>query len=122
MKRRHGRRCLRRGNSRVGKLGGNEPVQPDCRKDHALVSRMQCGYINFMNFSLASSMTWAVISVNPRSFAIRSISRRAIGRMKSGILSMRCSASFVHAMPLGESFLESSMTCKVMFLYPCLRA
>ena len=77
--------------------------------------------MNFMNFSLASSITWAVIVVAPRSFAIRSISRRAIGRMKSGMFSSRFSASGVQAIPL-VSFFESSMTCKVMVVYPCLRA
>ena len=50
-------------------------------------------HMNFINFSLASSMTSAVMVANPRSFAIRSISRRAIGLMKSGIFSSLRSAS-----------------------------
>ena len=56
----------------------------------------------------------------PRSFATRSISLRAIGRMKSGILSSRFSASGVQVIPLLESLLESSITCKCDRLVPLL--
>lgn len=59
-------------------------------------------YMNFMNLSLASSITCAVMVANPRSLAIRSTSLRAMGRIKSGMFSNRCSASRDHVMPSGE--------------------
>ena len=50
----------------------------------------------------------------PRSFATRSTSLRAMGRMKSGIFSSRFSASGVQVIPLLDSLLESSITCNVI--------
>ena len=56
--------------------------------------------MNFINLSFASSITCAVMVAIPRSFATRSISLRAMGRMKSGIFSSRFSASGVQVIPL----------------------
>lgn len=63
---------------------------------------IQFAYMNFMNLSLASSITCAVMVEAPRSLAMRSTSFLAIGRMKSGMFSSRCSASRDQVIPSGE--------------------
>ena len=50
-------------------------------------------------------MTWAVTVAKPRSLAIRSTSRRAIGRMKSGMFSSLRSASGAQAIPFDRAHL-----------------
>ena len=63
--------------------------------------------MKFMNWVLASSMMASVTWAAPRSTAMRSISRRAIGRMKSGMFSKRFSAAGAQGIP-SVAFFESS--------------